>query len=176
MTRESKIRMTVFAIICLIMNYFAVGYMIELYGIFDKNILIDMKDVEDVYIDGADFTPIFKMIGVSANIFVSVFMAGTYGVIIFVISLVLSILFNIIALSRKRQIAPEEYAIAKKIFAAALLISVLLGGLLSHFSLIIQLLIYNAIWSLWVFAFCIHPFKRIATGSDDIMTLRKGDK
>ncbi len=176
MTLESKIRMTAFAIICLIMTYFSVGYIFELYDVMENNTIVNLDDTEDIYIDGADFTPIFKLIGTGTNIFVSVILTGIYAVIILVTSLVLSILFHIIGLSKKRQPCAQEYYISKIIFITAVIISVLLGGFLSHFSLIIQLIIFNIIWSPIVFVLCVFPFRRIAAGSDNIMTLRKGDE
>ncbi|MGN0661440.1 MAG: hypothetical protein ACI4JX_06930 [Oscillospiraceae bacterium] len=121
--------------------------------------MIDIDKINNMNIDGSDFTPVFKLLGFGMNSFVLFISIGLYALIILAASLILLIPFALIGLNKKRQAEPKEYTIIKCVFIAVLALSILTGGILTRFILILPLILFNAVWAVSVLLFCIVPLR-----------------
>lgn len=159
MRLEGKIRIAVSSVIMMILAYFATSYLYEFYQLGIKHFLVDTSDINDIIIDGSDFTPVFKLLGGGFNGILLVIITGVYAVIILIVGLILLIPFRLIGLNKKRCIEKLEYKIVKCAYVIILTLSFLIGGILTRFSFLILLFLLNAIWGLLVLTFCVVPLK-----------------
>ena len=159
MEKEGKTRIIAFIIISIILSYFAIGYVYELYQSDINSVMVNTDEIKDINIDGSDFTPVFKLFGGGLNGFILLITVGIDSVVILVVGLILSISFRVIGLNKNRCIGQEEYKIVKYAYIIILSISFLTGGISTRFSLIIPLILFNAIWGGLVFGFCVMPLR-----------------
>lgn len=165
MKTEGKIRIAVFAVIMLIFIYLSVGYVYE-YGLGRTDLRYVPEAENVIIIDGSDFTPIFRLMGMGFNGAMSFVMSIIYALVIVIASLIFLIPFRLIGLGKKRAVSVGEYIIVRRIYIAALILSVIIGGILSRFYGIIPLIVYNAIWALMTLAMCIIPMKKMSERSN----------
>lgn len=165
MKPEGKARIIIFALISIVLAYFASGYTYELYELDIKSHLADVSSAENIVIDGSDFTPVFKLFGYGANGLIITVTSGVYAVVISVVSLILLLPFRAVGLNKKRSIGENECRIMKKLFIAVVVLSLLTGGIITRFSQIALLLLYNAVWIFWAYILCIFPLRKINKAS-----------
>ena len=153
MNKNTIIRLAVLTVILIIFSYFSVGYTYEIFisGLKKmRELHIDTDSINDINIDGSDFTLFFRLMGAGTNAllgFLELFFYCLYAVIILIVSLIFSIPFKHIALKKVEIISEEEKTITKRIFIGFIVISILTGLFLTHFTVIIPLLTYTAIWA-----------------------------
>lgn len=157
MQRESKIRIAIISLFFIVFLYFSIGYIYELYCLDLKSLL--SADNGSISIDGSDFTPIFTLFGAGISSFICLLTAASYALVIAIVSILLLVPFRLIALNKKRLVTNKEYLAVKKIFLSAIVLSLLVGGILSRFALLIPLLVFNSIWSVFTYIFCVLPMK-----------------
>lgn len=100
MKPEGKIRIVISIVIMMILAYFAIGFLYELYHYAIKNAMVD-AEVKGIMIDGPDFTPVFRLFGAGINAFFAMVMAGIYAGVILFAGLILLIPFRLIGLNKK---------------------------------------------------------------------------
>lgn len=157
MRTEGKIRTVIIISILIILAYFATGYTYELYRLNIDSAAVDVETIDEINIDGSDFTPVFKLLGYSVNSFVWVIASMSYTIIILVTSLVLLIPIRVIGLNRKRKFDALEPKIVSRSFIVIAALSLIIGGILSRMLMILPLIVYNAIWILCAHMLCIAP-------------------
>ena len=150
MDRTGRIRTVVFAVILLILAFFAVGYVRELYASGFSGRIINTEEINEINIDGSDFGWLFRLLGHGVNGLISFVVYGVYAVIVLIVSLVLVIPFRLIVVRRSTVISSEERRLTKIIFGAVVGVSLLLGLILTKGSCIAALIFYTAIWALIV--------------------------
>lgn len=165
MKSGGKIRIVVSIAIMMVLAYFATGLLYELYRYAIKHAMID-TGVKDIIIDGADFTPIFRLLGAGINAVFEMIMTGIYAGAILLTGLILLIPFRIIGLNKKRCIQRSEYKLVKYAYIIVLVLSFLSGGVITRFSMLIPLFLLNVIWGLLAFLLCVLPLKKRSSNSD----------
>lgn len=166
MKTEGKIRIAVFAVIMLIFIYLSAGYAYE-YRLGQTDFRYVPEAENGIIIDGSDFTPIFRLLGAGFNGAMLFVMSIIHALVIAVASLIFLIPFRLIGLGKKRTVSGGEYIVIRRIYIAALILSVIIGGILSGFYGVIPLIVYNAIWALMTLAMCIIPMKKISERNDN---------
>ena len=150
MNIQGKIRVAVFTVILIILAYFSVGYTYEIYNVNAEDFLIDTNNIENVNIDGSDFTPIFKMFGIGFN---SIWIGITcvlYAFIVLIVSLLLVIPLRFVGIKKDTKITELEQMLSKWLFGGIIFWSVVVGLILTRGTVLVPLLIYTAIWSIVV--------------------------
>lgn len=151
MNRTGKIRIAVFIVILLILSYFSVGYTYEIFSTSVNDYLIDTGNINDVNIDGSDFTIMFRLMGYCMNTFLGFFMYVIYAIIIVIVSLVFVIPFRLIGLRKSTKLTALEINITKWSFIGIIILSVITGLIITKCTVIIPLLIYTTIWAIVIF-------------------------
>lgn len=151
MTKTAKARIIIFIIILLVLSYFSVGYTYEVFNVSVENYFIDADNINNINIDGADFTPMFRIMGYGMNTFLGFLMYGLFAVIIGIVSIIFIIPFRFIGLRKQTKITILEKKITLWSFGGIVLLSVCLALILTKGTVIIPLLFYTAIWALPMF-------------------------
>jgi hypothetical protein len=73
MGNSGKIRVVVFSLILIILAYFSIGYTGEIYYSNLKTMPIETDTINDVSIDGEDFTPLFQLLGLGLSSMLALF-------------------------------------------------------------------------------------------------------
>ena len=142
MNKPGKIRILILTVITLIMVYLSVGYTYEMSQFF----LFPPLDSGEIYIDGSDFTLLFKMMAFGMNSAMAVFLGIVYFVIVLIAGAILIIPFRLIGIRKDSRITIQEYKISKIIICASSPVSVVVGLILSRFSGAVYILTYTAVW------------------------------
>jgi hypothetical protein len=160
MSKVSKIRLIVFTLLLLLYSYFAVAYSCELCEMQYGFKFIDFAKDGSILVDGSDVT-LFMNIGIllangamgfAVFIFCIIFMAVTAAVV-----MVSILLFHHFALKDTLPYSEEEYKLTKRLYLAALIISMIVGLILTLCLGIIYLIIFTAIWALPTWLFYLRP-------------------
>lgn len=151
MSTNAKIRTAVYIVILLILAYFSVGYSYGAYRAKMPDSFVDTNNINNVIVDGSDFTPFVNLAGEGINGLMAFVTSGIYIVIIFVVSLVLVIPFRLIALRKDSEVSKQEADITKCSFIAVSVLSLLLGLILTKGSVLGLMLVYTGIWMLILF-------------------------
>jgi len=151
MNGAGKIRIAILVVILLGLSYFSVGYAYEIFVSSVKEYFIDTNNINDINIDGADFTMIFRLMGAGLNSILSLFLYGIYAVVVFLASLILVIPFRLIGLRKSTELTALEISITKWVFIVGIILSLIVGVIITRCTVLIPLLIYTAIWALIVF-------------------------
>lgn len=132
LSREQKARMIAAFCICIILNVMAILYVSEL-----SNYSPEVQAVDNLYVDGSDFTPIANLAidGMNSFIYVLTFVVSVVAIFVFGILMLLPFLF--IALRKTAVIHETELQYAKKLIWATALFSFLICLIVSRFSLIL---------------------------------------
>lgn len=154
MDRKGNIRITIFILICLFLAYSAVGYTYDLYTLDMNSLIVDNENV-NVTFDGEDFSPIFKLMGYGINAFGAIVAFIVYVIVILVFSIILSVLYYFIGIKKIGGVSDRERYLTRRFFIVISIGSVIVGGIISRFSMILPLLIYSGIWTAFVFFLCV---------------------
>lgn len=159
-----KIRIVVSIVIMMILACFVTSFLYVLYQSAIKKAMVD-TGVKDIMIDGSDFTPVFKLFEVVLNIALIAIVVRIFAVILLIGGLILLIPFRLIGLNKKRCIQKSEYKIVKCAYVIILILSLLMGGILTRFLCLMPLFLLNAIWGLLALVLCVVPLKTHSSDS-----------
>lgn len=156
LNKDAKIRLCVFMALMIWCIYLGAGYSYEMEGrdSFSKHIsesTVDIDEIDDVYVDGSDFTPVMRLLGTGANgllAFLYIFMEIVIMLVIAVMSLIPTLVLRFVGLRKKYKVTEDEYKFTKYIYLIAIGISLLLSFILTKFVGIIPCILYTAGWSL----------------------------
>ena len=154
MSRPGIARIIVFSVILILLAYFSVGYTYETFNTSLKQQFIDVDDINNINIDGSDFTPGFRILGTGINSFLALMTFGTYAIVILVVSAIFIVPFRFIGLRKNSIVTDTEKKITKAVFAGAVAISIIVSLIITRMTMIVPLLIYTAMWA--GMAFCIY--------------------
>ena len=166
--KKTYIRMIFFVLILLWVCWFSVGYSDEIYrgnlsAITDN--YTDPSSVNGIYIDGSDFTAIFKVLVFGSNAIITgmfILIICLYSIVVFFAALIPSVIFRLAAMKRTAVITEREYRTCKYIFFGVLAISIIIGMILTHFTGLLYLLLFTLIWEVIVFLLCLYPMRERA--------------
>ena len=157
MSIAGKIRVAAFITILVIISYVTVKTTLLLYCIGINEGLISVGEINDINIDGSDFTVLFKIIGHITNIFIVIIVFGVCGVVIGIKSLLLILPLRLIGLRNKPQLTMQEKNITKRCFLGVLSLSVITGLVLTGCTMIIPFTYYTLIWTIVVLFVYLSP-------------------
>lgn len=164
MGRGEQIRLVIYAVILLIFVYFSIGYSYEVYCTGSS--LIDLSDAHRIVVDNEDFTPIVMLVEYGINEISSFIMQGVYAIIILIISMLSMLPFRFIGLNKKRKITQKEYAIYKYSFIGIFVLALMISVILTRFTELLIIFLYNGIWAIFVLLFVVFPAKKLAKSGD----------
>ena len=113
------------------------------------NMMVDTDDIDNVNIDGSDFTPIIRLLGYGANglsVLLYFFFVILYVLIIVVLSIIPTLLLRYVGLRKKYIVTEDEYNFTKYLYYIAIGISLVISLMLTRFVGIISCLLFNAAW------------------------------
>ena len=154
MDKAGTARIIVLAVILIVLSYWAAG---SAYGIYTAGKIEQLTNSGEVTIDGADFTPILDLAGYGANSFIGFLTSVAYGIVIAILSIILTITFRLIAIRNDSVISTLEKRATKWIFISILALSVIISLVITRGSVIIPLLIYSLTWALPAFLIYVLP-------------------
>ena len=156
LNKGGKIRLCVFMALLLWCIYLGAGYSYSLEGEASlsqhmTNMMVDTDDIDNVNIDGSDFTPIFRLLGYGANgllaltyfLFIILFVF-----IIVVLSIIPTLVLRFVGLRKRYIVTEDEYNFTKYLYFIAMGISLVISLILTRFVGIIPCLLFNAAWAL----------------------------
>lgn len=159
MKRAQKIRVFFFFIILLIILYFSIrccygGYRLVLD--FNTNVF----DVQDFTMDGEDLTFMILPLRYGLYSILRLLNLVVYAMLILLVSLALFLPFCLIGLNKKRRVSKTEYPIYKYSIIGAFLFSVVLCVILTRFTSLITIALYNGIWVVCALLLVLVPAKK----------------
>ncbi|MDD6571240.1 MAG: hypothetical protein PUF12_02505 [Thermoflexaceae bacterium] len=158
MNREGIIRIVFYSIIVLILLYFSIGYSFEVYRSCSP--IIDVSGAHDIVVDDTDFSPLVMLLGYGVNGVLLFITQGLYAIIILIVSALFFLPFRFIGLNKKNNVTLTEYAIYKYSFIGALILSLIISAILTKFTGLLMIVLYNGIWAIGAFILVILPAKR----------------
>lgn len=129
---KQNIRLIFIACGLLVLVYFAAGYSIEIGKTFASlsDQKIDVSQVDNIMIDGSDFSPFMKLLGLGTNGLLSgvgMVVAVCETVVSVIVSAVLAVILRFAVYRKQTAIEPEEYKKANYLFCGAMIVSLLIG-------------------------------------------------
>ncbi|MCR5322450.1 MAG: hypothetical protein K6E85_04155 [Lachnospiraceae bacterium] len=156
LNKGGKIRLCVFMALLLWCIYLGAGFFSSLEGQdplsqYVMNRMVDTDDIDNVSIDGSDFTLIFRLLGYGANGLLSLlylFFIILFALIIVVLSIIPTLVLKSVGLRKKYIVYEDEYNFTKCLYFIAIGISLVISLILTRFVGIIPCLLFNAAWAL----------------------------
>ena len=156
LNKGGKIRLCFFMALLLWCIYLGAGFSSSLEGQdslsqYVKNRMVDTDDINNVSIDGSDFTPIFRLLGYGANGALALlyfFFIILFVLIIVVLSIIPTLVLRYAGLRKKYIVTEDEYNFTKYLYFIAIGISLVISLILTRFVGIIPCLLFNAAWAL----------------------------
>ncbi|MCM1494193.1 MAG: hypothetical protein NC089_00155 [Bacteroides sp.] len=164
MSRGEQIRIVIYTVMLFIFVYFSIGYSYEVYG--TGSALSNPSGTHEIVVDNEDFTPLVMLFGYGINGFLSFFMQGMYAIIILIVSVLFILPFRLIGLNKKRKITQKEYAIYKDSFIGIFGLALMISAILTRFTGLLTIFLYNGIWAVFVWLFVLLPAKKLVKSSD----------
>ena len=154
--KGGKIRLCVFMALLLWCIYLGAGYSYSLEGqdSMSQHVshnMVDTDDINNVSIDGSDFTPIIRLLGYGANGLLTLlyfFFIILFILIIVVLSIIPTLVLRYVGLRKKYIVTEDEYNFTKYLYFIAMGISLVISLILTRFVGIIPCLLFNATWAL----------------------------
>lgn len=109
---------------------------------------VDTDKIDNVVVDGSDFTPIVRLMGYGANGLTAFVVSVGYGVATLILSLIPALIITGIFLKKEEHIETGEYDISKKIYIAGLVVMLVLSLIITKFTAIIPILVMAIICAL----------------------------
>lgn len=159
MQTDKIIRLVLYYTFTGILCYLAVGYSYELY---QSGIPVVGSSDASLFLDGEDVTPLVTLCRYGLDSMFSLISAIAYGLLIAIISAVLFVPFGLIGFNRKRNASLKEYRIYKNSLIIILLSSLVISLVLTRFSGLAIIIIYNGIWALFELLFVVLPAKKLS--------------
>ena len=147
MKKEGIVRIIIFSVMLLMFGYLTV---ISGYTLFGKDLDFLGTGGGDLYVDGTDLTPVAGFVGAAANGFMVFLNMIAYGVYIAVCGFVLLLPFGLIGLNKKRNVSKKEFRVYLYATVGIYVLAFIIGAILTHFTGLLVLLIYDSIWEVEV--------------------------
>lgn len=128
----------------------------------DEN-MVDPSEVGDVSIDGADFSPLVRLLGSGLNglfAFIYVIVIAVFFLVIAFLSAVPTLVLRFVGLRKKFYVTEDEYKLTKYLYFIAIVIGLLLNLILTRFVGIIPCILLTLSWTLIVLIYVIGVKKR----------------
>ena len=156
LNKGGKIRLCVFMALLIWCIYLGAGYSYSLEGKDSmsqhlSNSMVDVDDVDNMYIDGSDFTPIVRLMGYGVNGLLSllyIFFIFLFVFIIVVLSIIPTLVLRFVGLRKKYIVTEDEYIFTKYLYFIAMGISLVLSLILTKLVGIIPCVLFTAAWAL----------------------------
>lgn len=166
--KVAKIRLIIFIALLIYCTYLGAGYSYELEGRDSisshvHNSMVDTSDIDDVYIDGSDFTPVVRLLGYGVNGFLSlVYFLAMLGIMILIVvlSLVPTLLLRFVGIRKRHIVTEDEYKFTKYLYFIGIGISLVLSLILTRFVGIVPCILFNAAWALIVLIYVLGVWSR----------------
>lgn len=158
MKKHSMIRLAAFALIVGLSILFSISFANEIH-ISTMTKPVDTENMSDIQIDGADFTPFFRLLGNTFNSFMLFLVLVINLLVIAIVSIISCTVFRLAAIRKTTVINDTEMHIAKKLFYGSAGISVVSCLVITAFTYIIPVLLYIGIWWLNTALICYLPIK-----------------
>lgn len=131
MNNASKVRLSVFVLLSIVMCIFAVAYSRELYSVLDP---IPENEYGKIIIDGADFSGLFKLLGESFRWFVNIIIITSYMFFLTIFNVLAFVLLRLIGIRKNSYSTEEEVIITKRCMWICSAVSYAAGILLTDIS------------------------------------------
>lgn len=166
--KAGKIRLLLFVIVLIWCVYWGAGFSYEISrggGAFHglSGSMVDTSDIDDVYIDGSDFTWGVRLLGHAANgaiLIVIVLLMLLFMVLVAVATVIPVALLRIFGLKKKYVVTEEEYKLTKYIYLTAIGLSLVLSLILTRFTSIIPSILFTLTWSLVMLIYVLGTWER----------------
>ena len=166
--KAGKIRLILFVCIIIWCLYWGIGFSYEISrgggltnGLSDN--MVDVSNIDDVYVDGSDVTMGVRLLGLAANgaiIVVIVIFMLLFMVIETVATIVPMVLLRIIGLNKKYIVTEDEYIITKRIYIIAIGLGLVLSLCITRFTGIIPAILFTLVWSLVALIYVLGTWER----------------
>ena len=166
--KAGKIRLILFACILIWCLYWGVGFSYEISrggGLTNglSGNMVDVSNIDDVYVDGSDVTMGVRLLGLAANgaiIVVIVILMLVFMVLETVATVIPMILLRLIGLKKKYVVTEDEYIITKKIYIVAIGLGLVLSLCFTRFTGIIPAILFTLVWSLVALIYVLGTWER----------------
>ena len=159
-----KIRLIIFIVLLIYCTYLGAGYSYELEGRDSISSHVhNSSDIDDVYIDGSDFTPVVRLLGYGVNGFLSlVYFLAMLGIMILIVvlSLVPTLLLRFVGIRKRHIVTEDEYKFTKYLYFIGIGISLVFSLILTRFVGIVPCILFNAAWALIVLIYVLGVWSR----------------
>jgi hypothetical protein len=132
--KPARIRLVILALIILWCTYSVIAYTYEIYHLDISQGMVDTRNMGPIWIDGSDFTPIFKALGSGTNGLVILIIYGVYTLAMMVMSVVPMLIYWLAAIRRAENIVWEEAELAKNICGLGGFLGLVIGIGVTGFS------------------------------------------
>ena len=158
MKKDGILRIILMNLLMVLFSYFSIGYTYEIFrlGINGlRELRVPVNAIHPVNVDGQDFTPLFRLLGMVSNGYLSLIELTAYClslitsvVVILVITLILSVLFRVIAKRKITFVSAKEKKYTKISYIGMILLSLGVGLISTHYTVLLPLLLFTAVWAL----------------------------
>lgn len=152
----NKTRVFLYFVIVSILLYLSIGYCYEL-CCFNSGFINDSS----IIVDGADFSPLIMFLGYGMDGALRTVSAMIYTVVILVASVVLVVPFYLIGLKKSSIMTKREYKVFRYSYIILLAVALAACVILTRFTGIVFVLVYNGVWAFFVYALIILPAKKM---------------
>ena len=166
--KAGKIRLILFVCILIWCLYWGVGFSYEISrggGLTNglSSNMVDVSDINDIYVDGSDVTLGVRLLGLAANgaiIVAIVILMLVFMVLETVATVIPMILLRLIGLKKKYVVTEDEYIITKKIYIVAIGLGLVLSLCFTRFTGIIPAILFTLVWSLVALIYVLGTWER----------------
>ncbi len=166
--KAGKIRLILFVSVLIWCLYWGVGFSYEIsQGGGSTNSLssnmVDVSDIDDVYLDGSDVTWGVRLLGWATNgaiMIVLVILMLLFMVLETVATIVPMILLRLIGLNKKYIVTEDEYTLTKSIYLIAIGLGLVLSLCFTRFTGIIPAILFTLVWSLTALIYVLGVWER----------------
>lgn len=154
LSNRQKVRIISLLIISILLFLSASGYASSI-----KNAGQQIDYVEDMNVDGSDFSPIANLFIAGTNGFLQFLTSIVAVIAMVVISLILLIPWRLIAIKKDSKISKAEPDIAKAILIIFVIITPITGFIITHFTCAFSILLLTLIPALFLLVLSVLPLK-----------------
>ena len=166
--KAGKIRLILFVCVLIWCIYWGAGFSYEITrgGGLNKGLLgnmVNTSDIDDIYVDGSDFTWAVRLMGYAANgaiLVVFVILMILFMVLITVATIIPIVLLRLLGLNKKYAVTEEEYKLTKYIYLTAIGLSLVISLILTRFTGIIPAVLFTLAWSLVALIYVLGTWER----------------
>ena len=166
--KAGKIRLIIFVCILIWCLYWGIGFSYEISrggGLTNglSSNMVDVSNIDDVYIDGSDVTMGVRLLGLAANgaiMIVIVLLMLLFMVLETVATIIPMVLLRLIGLNKKYVVTEDEYIITKRIYLISIGLGLVLSLIFTRFTGIIPAVLFTLVWSLAALIYVLGTWER----------------